>query len=706
MEELCGVIDKIVYTSPDRVFSVFKLSEKESGRHITVTGSLGVPTQGESVILRGCWVQHPRFGMQFKALFIEVAKPETSAEIQRYLSSGIIDGIGESLAEKIVNCFGKETLSVMDNDIESLLHVSGIGEKTLCKIKESYRQIKNINNIALLLQRVDISTHIAVEIQKVYGDNAEQIIKENPYRMIQDIRGVGFKEADKIALYQGVKQDSEQRIVQGIMYTLSHFVTMGHCCGPLSIVCNQTATLLRIDEETVCSVCYESIELGEIPCCRFEDTLFLYLPSLYEAEVEASDRIKALLQSREFCSVELSISKFEEKNHILLADEQKNAIESAMNAGVVVITGGPGTGKTTLIKALIMAAEQHNKTVHLMAPTGRAAKRLALMSACNADTIHKALESEAREKNPYFGKNEWEPLTEDIIIVDEASMIDLPLFYHLVCALKENATLVLVGDIHQLPPVGAGAPLKDLIASGIVPVVTLHHIFRQEEGSSIIVNADRVREGKEPISDNETFILKEVSSEEEAFNALMKFCDEYQYIEKNKLQMQILSPMYKGICGVDHINRRIQALMHSEKEINEFGFCVGDKVMQRRNNYEKGVYNGDIGIVWAVNDNKIFISFDDKEVVYEGEEKKDLQLAYAVTVHKSQGSEYEIVIMILLPSQARMLQRNLLYTGITRAKAKTILISTKNTLYQAIKNYKSVGRCSLFLPLLKGEVQC
>lgn len=705
-EELRGKVESIVFRSDDGAFCVFRLDEKESGKRITVTGPMGVPAEGQSVMLRGCWVRHPRFGMQFKADSMVSVRPEAAEDIEKYLASGEVSGIGPSLAKRIVEEFGSKTLDIMDHNIDALRRVPGIGAKTLERIRTSYHEGAALRDLVLFLQSVNIPTRFAAALQKVYGDQVEKVLAKEPYRMVREVAGMGFAMADRIAMAKGVNPCDEERVFCGIQFILGRLSMEGHCCAPADYICAEAARLLAIDSALAAETVRKGIEMGEIPSARWRERTFLYTPSLYEAETESAFQVRRLLHAPFLGSAALAIEKFEREKRLTLAEEQVRAVNAAMESGLLIITGGPGTGKTTLIEAILSAAEQHQLKVRLMAPTGRAAKRLSLASGRRADTIHKALEAEMHGDKTFFGRNESEPLKEDLIIVDESSMMDMFLFYRLLSALKEGARLILVGDIDQLPPVGPGTPLKNLIEWGGVPTVRLQQIFRQQEGSSIIENALRIREGKEPSADEDgEFQILFVRSEEKAFHLVMDLVKDHHYEEdKMKWNMQILSPMYKGACGVDKLNASIQRYVQKSGEAIS-GFRKGDKVMQTRNNYEKGVYNGDIGIVWAISGPKVLVHFPGKDVSYEGEEKGDLQLAYAVTVHKSQGSEYDLVVMVLLPTQRMMLQRNLLYTGVTRASRKSILITTESALSEAVRNHKTEGRCSLFLPILAGEAE-
>lgn len=707
-EEWQGVVKHIIFVNESTAYSVFRMEISELHESITVTETGHIPYIGEQIMIRGCRVTHPRFGMQFKADIIQTVKPEKSEEIYHFLASGMISGIGASMARKIVDYFGNDTLHVFEQQIERLMEIPGIGRKTLEKIKESYGRIGDMQELVFFLQSLGIHEKYAALIKQAYGKHVNEVLEEDPYRMVAEIMGLGFKNVDKMALAKGISIDNEERIVQGIFYILTTVIANGHTCGPAEKVYEAAAKLLGLDGERVRDIGEKGVESGEIPSAVYENQIYVYLPYLFEAETESAWRIKDMLDMESLSSVKLAVEHFEKENNMTLAPEQKAAVKTALESKVMVITGGPGTGKTTLIRAIISAMEQNGKEVKLMAPTGRAAKRLAISGGREADTIHKGLEAAMTKRGTtYFDKNESSPLDEDVIIVDEASMIDIALFYHLLCALKEGARLILVGDVDQLPPVGPGTPLKDLIAWGDVPVVTLKHVFRQKEGSAIIENAIRIRDGESCVPDEDgEFSVFYVEDDEEAYQTVLRICKDVEYVnDENKMNIQVLSPMYKGACGVSRLNEAIQEIAQGDNLQERGKFMVGDKVMQSVNDYDKGVYNGDMGIVWAVTDQRVFVRFLDREIVYEGAERNNLQLAYVVTVHKSQGSEYDTVIFVLRPSQFIMLQRNLLYTGVTRAKKNTILVTTEKALTRAISNYQSNKRYSLFLPFLKNEAR-
>lgn len=757
-EKLTGSVEHIIFASDDETYSVFTLRMAETGDTVKVAGEVGVPASGWQVEIRGNWTVHPRFGKQFKAEVLTRQRPQTAADMEAYLASGEIKGVGPKLAEIIVNTFGTKTMEVMENDIESLLRIHGIGRKKLEKIKKSYHEAYALRDLVMRLQRAGIPPRFAVILEKTYGDSLETVLTKEPYRMVHDIPGLGFMNVDRLAMEEGVPAADEERIRAAVLYILNEYAAKGHTCMPAWAVIEEAAALLSLEKEILREAVSDGVDMGDIPAVFCDPCYYLYTPALYEAETEAVRHIARLRNAAPLGSPNLAIEAFEKEHGITLAKEQREAVDMAMKSGIMIVTGGPGTGKTTLVRAMISAAEQYEREVALMAPTGRAAKRLSFASGRSAQTIHRALEAQMARGKTIFQVDESDPLRENFIIVDEASMMDISLFYHLLSAIADGARLVLVGDIDQLPPVGPGNPLKDLISWGDIPVVRLTKIFRQSEGSGIIANAKRILEGELPVSENGMDIVY-VENDREAFSKVLSLCREYHYgeTEDTLWTMQVLSPMYRGDCGVDALNMRIREYLRKPTG-SPAPFSPDDKVMQRRNDYEKGVYNGDIGIVWAVDwagnkelsddisddifddegmseppeeipeedaadetdeefedesddddenrpKKRVFVHFSDDEIVYDFPDTDELSLAYAVTVHKSQGSEYDRVIMVLLPSQYMMLQRNLLYTGITRASKHTILITTKQALSRAVANHKTAERCSLFLPLLRQEAR-
>lgn len=695
MEKITGIIDTYLFYSENNGYSVFKLEDGTSA-----VGNLPKLNEGDRVELSGDWVKHPRYGKQFKIESANISHPTTESGIIKYLAGGMIHGIGPVTAKRIVNHFGESTMDIFESNINRLLEVEGIGQKKLEVIKEGWESQKGVKNVMLFLQSNGISSTYSMKIYKTYGDAAPELIEKNPYRLISDIWGIGFKTADEIGKNLGFTGDDPLRIKAGIIHTLQQANKDGHVFLPKEELVRETSFILQTDIGYSDIIFEELEENDEI----FVQNKNVYLSEYYRAEREIENSIKRLLQisSEKPPKLDKIISGFKEN----YSNEQINAIKTAFSEKMLIITGGPGTGKTTTLKGIIQLFQTFDKKIMLAAPTGRAAKRMAEVIGLEAKTIHRLLEFNPKDGS--FSYNEDNPLETDLLIIDEVSMIDTLLMYNLIIAISLNTTIIFVGDVDQLPSVGAGNILKDLIGSEIIPKIELNTIFRQAKDSDIITNAHRINRGEMPAFNylkNSDFIFLEESENTKIPDKILHLCktelpEQYKF---NPVEdIQILSPIYKGDVGVTILNKLFQNELNKSAKVYLQGekiFKANDKVMQLRNNYDKGVFNGDIGFVVGSNteDKILFVSFEEKMVEYKFEDLDELTLAYAVTVHKSQGSEFPCIILPLTTSHYMMLQRNLLYTAITRATKLLILIGTKKALSIGVNNNKVKNRfTSLF----------
>lgn len=695
MESIIGVVDIYLFYSESNGYSVFKLEDGTS-----VVGNLPKLNEGDRVELTGNWVEHIRYGKQFKVETANISYPTTDAGIIKYLGSGTIHGIGPVTAKRIVSRFGERTLEIFDDNIDRLLEVDGIGKKKLELIKEGWEEQRSIKNVMLFLQSNGISSTYSLKIYKEYGDAAPELIQKNPYRLISDIWGIGFKIADGIGKNLGFTGDDPFRLKAGIVHTLQQAVKDGHTFLPKDVLIKEASYMLQADVGYSDTLFEELEENGEI----YTKNDHVYISDFYHAEREIEHSISTLLDITPAKPPKLDkvLSSFNED----YSEEQLNAIRTSYSEKMLIITGGPGTGKTTTLKGIIELFETFDKKIMLAAPTGRAAKRMTEVIGLEAKTLHRLLEFNPQDNS--FNQDADNPLETDLLIVDEVSMIDTMLMYHLIVAISKNTTLILVGDIDQLPSVGAGNVLKDLITSEQIPVIQLTTIFRQAKDSDIIINAHRINKGEMPTLSfiGETdFVFLEEKSNVKIPQKILRLCSDElpRKLGFNSVEdIQILSPIYKGDVGVTALNKLFQNELNESVVVYSQGdkvFKANDKVMQLRNNYDKNVFNGDIGyIVGTDNESKImYISFEGRMVDYKFEELDEITLAYAVTVHKSQGSEFPCIIMPLTTSHYMMLQRNLLYTAITRATKLLILIGTKRALAMGVNNNKVRNRfTSLF----------
>lgn len=694
MQKIEAILEGFLYKNEVTGYCIASFSDG-----LKAVGILPNVKVGEKLNLEGEFVIHPMYGEQFRIDTFTIVYPSTTGGITKYLSSGLIKGVGPATAEKIVELFQEETLDILDNDITRLLEVEGIGSKKLELIKKSWDEQKAIKEIMLFLQSFDISPSYALKIYRTYGASSVKIVQDNPYQLTYDVIGIGFKTADKIGKSVGFTEDHPKRIKSGILYVLNEASGDGHVFLPMNELLKKCFEILNVDL-TDSLLLFREMEDQHL--LKVEDDN-VYLSFLYDAERTIETKLKTL------CSIP---NKFDEKqlNSIRLnpgySEEQLEAIRNSIKNKVLILTGGPGTGKTTALKGIIDSYKQLEKKIMLAAPTGRAAKRMSEVIGMEAKTIHRLLEYNPQDHMFLF--DEDNPLETDLLVVDEVSMIDTVLMFNLINAVSLNTTLVLVGDVDQLPSVGCGNILHDLIKSEIIPTAMLTKIFRQAEESQIVVNAHKINKGEFPTllnNDSSDFFFIQESTDSNIANLITELCQTrlpQKYGFDPMKDIQVLTPMYKGDAGADNLNRTLQNALNKNRSLlnrGEKSYKVGDKVMQLKNNYDKDVYNGDIGQIHSIDmeDQKLEISFNGRVVPYEFIELEDITLAYATTVHKSQGSEYPCVIMPITTAHYIMLQRNLLYTAVTRASKMMIIVGSKQALGMAVGNKKAKKRnTSLF----------
>ncbi|MDD2629708.1 MAG: ATP-dependent RecD-like DNA helicase, partial [Limnochordia bacterium] len=726
MTTIEGTVERITYHNQDNGYAVLRFLPYGEKDIITAVGRFLAVDVGESFILHGDWYSHPEYGRQFKVEEYQLILPKSELGIERYLGSGMIRGIGPVTAKKIVDKFGLDTLEVIEQQPKKLKEVEGIGDARVRMIQESFAAQKEIRNVMVFLQGYQISPTYAVKIYKHFGDAAIAKVKQDPYCLAWEITGIGFKTADRIAQNMGIGSDDPKRAQAALLYILDTAMEDGHVFLEEQELIARAEQELQIPKEIAIKAVRELQTRRELVKYAYEEGVAVYKPLMLHAEKGIAARLLALAQSRidpqiPSSQLEILVAQAEKSEGITLAEQQKQAVMSALNSGVLVITGGPGTGKTTIVKVILALLK--DKKVALTSPTGRAAKRLKETTGKDAKTIHRLLEFGLDEETGRFRfqRNEQNPLHFDVVVVDEASMIDVLLMNNLLKAITPPARLILVGDVDQLPSVGPGNVLKDIIGSQVVDVVRLTQIFRQKRTSHIIQNAHRINDGSMPYLGNSgDFFFTYKEDPEQVVETVKSLVSKRlpKYLNCHPIRdIQVISPMRRTITGVDNLNHQLQGTLNPPTEHalelanGQFRFRKGDKVMQIRNNYEALVFNGDIGRVRHVDPEerllKILFPTEEgyKEVTYEDSDLDQIVLAYAVTVHKSQGSEYPVVVMPVTTQHFIMLQRNLLYTAVTRAKRMVVLVGTKKAIAIAVKNNKIEIRNSLLKDFLKGEAK-
>ena len=716
LDRLRCVVERITYQSDG--YSVLKCAAKGHTDLVAVVGMMPDTHVGAVLTLGGHWKIDSKYGRQFEVVTFEETLPATVYGIEKYLGSGLIKGIGPKFAKLIVNQFGKDTLEVIEETPDELIRVPNIGKKRVDTIKRGWAEQKEIKNIMLFLQGKDVSTAHATRIYKTYGADSISVVTENPYKLADDIWGIGFKTADTIAAKLGIEKDRFIRLRSGLLYTLNKLAEDGHCYGTRAQLLETGSKLLEVDESLLSMTLDEMVRVGDVIVTPIPEGYgasynaptepaeaevssegaerAIYLPPFFYSEVGVENRMKRIYgahvekpKAAQMCVGEIEYDPI-----------QLEAINTAVNSKIMVLTGGPGTGKSTTTMGIIRALS--GQRILLAAPTGRAAKRLSEVTGMEAKTIHRLLEFKPPEG---YKRKEDNPLEGDVLIVDEASMIDVVLMYSLLRAVPDTMRLILVGDVDQLPSVGAGNVLRDIIDSNAFPVIRLTRIFRQAATSRIITNAHKINKGEFPDLSNRKgtdFFYQEVEDPEKAAGLIVDLVARRlpQYYHVPAQQIQVLTPMQRGVVGAANLNQLLQAAINPQKQPDKWGkgaeelhragytYRAGDKVMQIRNNYDKEVYNGDIGVITSIDpvERTLRIGFDDRAVEYDVTELDEIVLAYATTVHKAQGAEYPIVVMPILMNHFVMLQRNLLYTGVTRAKKSLMLVGTKKAIGYAVRN--------------------
>lgn len=727
-----GPIEEIIFRNEQNGYTVFILDFKSTP--VTCVGKLVNANVGENLLLEGEYVNNSKYGYQFAFSNYEVTLPTTLAGIEKYLASGLIKGVGPVTARNIVKHFKEATFDIIDMSPSSLAEVKNISLKKALEIGDKFKELKKVQNTVMFLQKYNITTNTALKIYETYGGNTIEIVKNNPYKLVEDIDGIGFLTADRIAKNIGIPEDSQYRVRAGLLHALNSSVEKtGNTFLPKQMLLSQAENILNLDRSSYSELyenALENLTLDKTVIIMWKNNTEIAVPTkYYYYEYSVSQKLALLNSSQviEKQEVEDEIKFFEEKNRITFHQEQKEAIKSAINNGVSVITGGPGTGKTTIIKCIIDIVKQNNKRFMLLAPTGRASKRMSDSTGEEAKTIHRALEVASGDLTNRFIYNENNNFKTDVVIVDEVSMVDVALMNHLCKALPRDCKLILVGDKDQLPSVGAGNVLDDIIKSGVIKVTMLTKIYRQSDDSLIITNAHLINSGKMPLIDNSSkdFFFEEKNNldsiKQSIVDLVVKRLPNFTKLEST--QIQVLAPLKAGVCGIDNLNKCLQASLNPpamtkmEIVVGESIFRVGDKVMQTTNNYNlvwkklngfieeegEGVFNGDIGYIELIDfqTGEVVVDFEDgRRCLYPRTEVSQLSLAYAITIHKSQGSEFDVVVLPAIAGPSMILTRNLIYTAVTRAKKMVVIVGEQKNLKRMVANNYTVQRFTLLKDLL------